>query len=150
MIAMFDGKHAFLSNFFPSPITFDGVTFPTVENWFQAWKTEDPAQFRAIATADTPGKSKRLGRQCTLRKDWEEVKVDVMRDGLRLKFQDPKLRAMLLATGDEELIEGNTWHDNTWGNCVCQKCQNTPGRNMLGMLLMELRTEIRYEEANHV
>lgn len=150
MIAMFDGKYAFLSNFFPSPITFDGVTFPTVEHWFQAWKTKVPAEFRAIATADTPGKSKRLGRQCTLREDWEEVKVDVMRDGLRLKFQDPKLRAMLLATGNEELIEGNTWHDNTWGNCVCQKCQNTPGRNMLGMLLMELRTEIRYEEANHV
>lgn len=150
MIAMFDGKYAFLSNFFPSPITFDGITFPTVENWFQAWKTEVPAEFRAIATADTPGKSKRLGRQCTLRKDWEEVKTDVMRDGLRLKFQDPALRAKLLATGDEELIEGNTWHDNTWGNCVCQKCQNTPGRNMLGMLLMELRTEIRYEEANHV
>jgi predicted NAD-dependent protein-ADP-ribosyltransferase YbiA (DUF1768 family) len=54
---------------------------------------------------------------------------------------------MLLATGDEELIEGNTWHDNTWGNCVCQKCQDIPGRNMLGMLLMELRTEIRYKEA---
>lgn len=148
MIAMFDGKYAFLSNFFPSPITFDGITFPTVENWFQAWKTENPTEFRAIATTDTPGKSKRLGRHCTLRKDWEEVKTDVMRDGLRLKFQDPALRAKLLATGDEELIEGNTWHDNTWGNCVCQKCQNTPGRNMLGMLLMELRTEIRYEEAN--
>ena len=43
MIAMFDGKYAFLSNFYPSPITFDGITFPTVENWFQAWKTEDPA-----------------------------------------------------------------------------------------------------------
>ena len=147
MIAMFDGKYAFLSNFYPSPITFDGITFPTVENWFQAWKTENSAEFKAIATADTPGKSKRLGRYCTLRKDWEEVKTDVMMRGLRLKFQDPKLRAMLLATGDEELIEGNTWHDNTWGNCVCAKCQDVPGRNMLGMLLMELRTEIRYEEA---
>jgi ribA/ribD-fused uncharacterized protein len=150
MIAMFDGKYAFLSNFYPSPITFNGITFPTVENWFQAWKTENPTEFQAIATADTPGKSKRLGRHCTLRKDWEEIKTDVMMRGLRLKFQDPKLRAMLLATGNEELIEGNTWHDNTWGNCVCQKCQNTPGRNMLGMLLMELRTEIRYEVASHV
>lgn len=150
MIAMFDGKYAFLSNFYPSPITFNGITFPTVENWFQAWKTENPTEFQAIATADTPGKSKRLGRHCTLRKDWEEIKTDVMMRGLRLKFQDPKLRAMLLATGNEELIEGNTWHDNTWGNCVCQKCQNTPGRNMLGMLLMELRTEIRYEVTSHV
>lgn len=147
MIEMFDGKYAFLSNFYPSPITFDGITFPTVENWFQAWKTENPAEFKAIATADTPGKSKRLGRHCTLRKDWEEVKVDVMRDGLRLKFKDPALRAKLLATGDEELIEGNTWHDRTWGRCVCAKCGGQ-GKNLLGQLLMELREEIRNEEAN--
>ena len=86
-----------------------------------------------------------MGRHVTLRPDWEEVKVDVMREGLRHKFKNPSLRAKLLATGNEELMEGNTWHDNTWGNCVCQKCQNIPGRNMLGMLLMELRQEILYE-----
>ena len=147
MIAMFDGKYAYLSNFFPSPFEVDGITFPSVEHWFQAYKTTDPAEFKAIATAETPGKSKRMGRGCKLRPDWEEVKTDVMLGGLRHKFENPELRAKLLATGDEELMEGNTWHDNTWGNCVCQKCQNIPGRNMLGMLLMELRTEIRYEEA---
>lgn len=147
MIAMFDGKYAFLSNFYPSPITFDGITFPTVENWFQAWKTEDPQEFKAIATADTPGKSKRLGRHCQLRPDWETVKADVMMDGLRLKFKDPTLRAKLLATGDEELIEGNSWHDNVWGSCFCDKCRDVPGRNMLGMLLMQLRSELRVEGA---
>ncbi len=147
MIAMFEGKYAFLSNFEASPFTVDGVTFPTVEHWFQAFKTLDPEDFRDIAAADTPGKAKRMGRHVELRPDWEEIKIDVMREGLRHKFAIPKFRQMLLATGDEELMEGNTWHDNTWGNCVCQKCQNIPGRNMLGMLLMELRTEIRYEEA---
>lgn len=147
MIAMFDGKHAFLSNFASSPFTSDGITFPTVEHWFQAYKTQDPTEFRCIAAADTPGKAKRMGRQVTLRSDWEEIKVDVMRAGLRKKFAIPSLRAKLLATGDEELMEGNTWHDNTWGNCVCQKCQNIPGRNMLGMLLMELCQEIQYEVA---
>ena len=147
MIAMFDGEYAFLSNFESSPFTADGATFPTVEHWFQAFKTLDPVEFREIAAADTPGRAKRMGRHVTLRPDWEEVKVDVMREGLRKKFAIPRFRAMLLATGDEELMEGNTWHDNTWGNCVCQKCQNTPGRNMLGMLLMEIRNEIRYEIA---
>lgn len=146
MIAQFDGKNSFLSNFFPSPITVGGITFPTVENWFQAWKTEDPVQFKAIALADTPGKSKRLGRRCTLRKNWEEIKVDVMRDGLCLKFQDPKLRSKLLATGNKRLIEGNTWHDNFWGDCSCDRCKNIPGTNMLGTLLMELREEIRHKE----
>ena len=148
MIAMFDGKYAFLSNFFSSPFEVDGITFPSVEHWFQAYKTIDPMEFKAIATADTPGKSKRMGRNCRLRPDWEEVKTDVMLNGLRHKFKDPDLRAKLLATEDEELMEGNTWHDNTWGNCVCQKCQNIPGRNMLGMLLMQLRQEIQYEEAS--
>ena len=148
MIAMFDGKYAFLSNFEQSPFTVDGVTFPTVEHWFQAFKTLDPQEFRSIVAAETPGKAKRMGRHVTLRPDWEEVKVDVMREGLRKKFAIPEFRVKLLATGDEELMEGNTWHDNTWGNCVCAKCQNIPGRNMLGMLLMELRQEIIYEIAN--
>ena len=148
MIAMFEGKYAFLSNFDHSPFTVDGVTFPTVEHWFQAFKTLDPEDFRDIAAADTPGRAKRMGRHVELRPDWEEIKTDVMMEGLRHKFAIPELRAKLLATGDEELMEGNTWHDNAWGNCVCQKCQNTPGRNMLGMLLMELRNEIRYEIAN--
>lgn len=148
MIAMFDGKYAFLSNFEQSPFTVDGVTFPTVEHWFQAFKTLNPQEFRNIIAAETPGKAKRMGRHVILRPDWEEVKVDVMREGLRKKFTIPEFRVKLLATDDEELMEGNTWHDNTWGNCVCQKCQNIPGRNMLGMLLMELRNEIRYEIAN--
>lgn len=142
MIAIFDGEHAFLSNFFPSPFEVDGITFPSVEHWFQANKTTDPAEFKAIAAAQTPGKSKRMGRGCQLRPDWEEVKTDVMLNGLRHKFKIPELRAKLLATGDEELVEGNTWHDCTWGRCVCDKCGGQ-GQNLLGQLLMELREEIR-------
>lgn len=146
MINSFDGEFAFLSNFFPSPITFDGITFPTVENWFQAWKTEVPVEFRAIATAETPGRAKRLGRKCMLREDWEEVKEQVMEDGLRLKFADPELRKMLIATHPHELVEGTTWHDNEWGNCSCERCRNIPGKNKLGKILMKLRTEFMEEK----
>lgn len=146
MINSFDGEFAFLSNFFPSPITFDGITFPTVENWFQAWKTEVPAEFRAIATAETPGRAKRLGRKCMLREDWEEVKEQVMEDGLRLKFADPELRKMLISTHPHELIEGTTWHDNEWGNCSCERCRNIPGENKLGKILMKLRAEFMEEK----
>ena len=144
MIVMFDGKYAFLSNFESSPFTVDGITFPTVEHWFQAFKTLDLQEFRNIIAAETPGKAKRMGRHTTLRPDWEEVKVDVMREGLRKKFAIPELRTKLLATGDEELMEGNTWHDRTWGRCVCSKCGGQ-GQNLLGQLLMELREEIRNE-----
>lgn len=144
MIAEFEGKYAFLSNFYHSPITYDGITYPTNEHFFQAMKTLDQEERKAIAAAPTPGKAKRMGRHVALRSDWEEVKVDVMRTGLMLKFTDGNLASKLIATGDEELIEGNTWHDNTWGSCMCMKCINIPGRNMLGMLLMELRKGLVY------
>ena len=98
---------------------------------------------RTIAAADTPGQAKRMGRHVTLRPDWEKVKIDVMRRGLELKFQDYALRVRLIGTGSYELIEGNTWHDNTWGSCVCYKCKNIPGRNLLGNLLMELREQVK-------
>ena len=46
-------------------------------------------------------------------------------------------------TGDAELIEGNTWHDNYWGVCSCSKC-NGRGKNRLGKLLMKVREELRH------
>ena len=148
MIAIFDNEYAFLSNFYESPFEVDGITYPTVEHFFQAMKSKDVEGRKKIAAAPTPGKAKRLGRTVELRKDWEEIKATVMKFGLAQKFRIPELREKLLATDNEELIEGNFWHDNTWGNCLCADCQDIPGRNMLGMLLMELRTKIRYEEAN--
>ena len=63
--------------------------------------------------------------------------------GLRKKFANPELRDLLLATGDEELVEGNYWHDNEWGNCTCPRCKNIPGKNKLGKLLMQVREEIK-------
>lgn len=148
MIAVFDNEYAFLSNFYDSPFEEEGILYPTVEHYFQAMKSKDVEGRKKIAAAPTPGKAKRLGRTIELRKDWEEIKDTVMWSGLRHKFQIPELREKLLATGNEELIEGNWWHDNTWGNCLCAECQNKPGRNMLGMLLMKVREEILYEEAN--
>jgi predicted NAD-dependent protein-ADP-ribosyltransferase YbiA (DUF1768 family) len=57
---------------------------------------------------------------------------------VRLKFADPDLAARLLATGDRELIEGNTWWDTTWG-CVRTKDGGWKGRNELGKTLMRVR-----------
>ena len=145
MIVEFDGENEFLSNFYPSPILYEGIVYPTNEHFFQAMKTLDPAERQAIANAETPGMAKRMGRTVKLRSDWEQVKVDVMRTGLMLKFSDAKLAQKLIDTGDEELIEGNWWCDQTWGSCNCPKHIRTPGRNLLGMLLMELRKELQYQ-----
>ena len=149
MIVEFDGENEFLSNFYHSPIFYEGIVYPTNEHFFQAMKTLDQTERQKIANAETPGMAKRLGRHVQLRPDWEKIKVDVMRTGLMLKFTDAALAKKLLDTGDEELVEGNWWHDNTWGNCHCPKCSRLGGRNLLGMLLMEVRKELQYGNTNN-
>ena len=141
MINKFDGEYAFLSNFYPSPIVIkdgeDEFVAKTVEHYFQYMKTPSMEEGIAILEAETPGQAKRLGRKCHLREDWEEVKDDVMLEALHEKFQYPELRAKLLATGNEELVEGNWWRDTYWG--VCEGV----GQNKLGQLLMKVREEIK-------
>lgn len=135
MIDSFNGKYRFLSNFYPSKVSLDGWEFPTVEHAFQAAKTLDGNKRRQIQQAAKPGDAKRLGRTVNLRADWEDAKIDVMRQLLRRKFSDPFLLSQLLTTGTEELVEGNWWRDTFWGVC------NGVGENHLGKLLMEIREE---------
>lgn len=154
VVMSFDGEYDFLSNFYDSPIEFmtvDGkrMIAPTVEHAFQAEKAMFSQEQEAIINADTPGKAKRLGRHCLLRPDWEAVKDNAMEEFVSRKFQIPELRDKLLATGNANLIEGNTWHDNYWGICMCPKCINSlvvDGKNKLGTILMKVRDAIREEE----
>lgn len=154
VVMYFDGEYAFLSNFYNSPIEFmtvDGkkMIAPTVEHAFQAEKAMFGAEQEAILKADTPGRAKRLGRHVLLRPDWEDVKDQVMEEFVSRKFQISELRDKLLATGNANLVEGNTWHDNYWGICTCPKCINSPvvdGKNKLGTILMKVRDTIREEE----
>ena len=61
-----------------------------------------------------------------------------MRRAVRAKFeQHPDIRAVLLGTGDEELIE-DAPNDYYWG---CG--EEGTGKNMLGKILMEVRGELR-------
>lgn len=145
MIDFFDNEYAFLSNFYASPIKdINGKIYMTVEHYFQAMKTLDPVEREEIRVAETPGKAKRLGRIVKLRADWEEIKNSVMYEAILQKFTvDPYLKNKLLATGEQALVEGNTWHDNTWGSCTCAKCQDIEGKNELGKILMKVREEIR-------
>lgn len=136
MIDNFDGEYAFLSNFYESPMIIQGIIYPTNEHFFQAMKTLSPSEREKIASAPTPGQAKRLGRQVELRWDWESVKEDVMLTGLRYKFSNPDLKEKLLATGNEELVEGNWWGDQYWGVC------DGIGKNKLGKLLMKVREEL--------
>lgn len=64
-----------------------------------------------------------------------------MHDLVELKFALPELAIQLQVTGDQELVEGNHWHDNIWGNCVCDRCVNIVGQNWLGQILMQVRKD---------
>ena len=136
-IDYFDGEYAFLSNFYPAKVSFDGMDYPNNEAAFQAQKCpERRAEF--VALGQQPGKQKRLGRKVPLRPDWENVKDEVMRALCICKFaQNPHLAQKLLATGNAELVEGNYWNDYYWGVC------NGTGQNKLGKILMEVREELR-------
>lgn len=128
------------SNFAPYPIRLGGKVWPTSEHYFQAQKFEDAAHREAIRKAKSPMIAARMGRdrKKKLRRDWESVKVSVMTDAVRAKFaQHADLRATLLGTGDARLVE-HTANDDYWGDGG-----DGSGRNMLGQVLMRVRTELR-------
>jgi ribA/ribD-fused uncharacterized protein len=141
-ILTFKGNYRFLSNFYPCLVYFKGLTYPTAEHAYQAWKTTNPSDHVRIATAETPAQAKRLGRQTKCRKNWEDIKLDVMYQIVKAKFeQNEGLMNNLLKTGEVELREGNVWHDNFWGNCYCSRCETITGQNNLGKILMRIRNE---------
>ena len=152
IIEAFRNEYDFLSNFYVAPVTWRGQKFSTSEHAYQWAKTSDPAEQKTILIyvmesgyemPTTPGQAKSAGKVVTKRDDWEATRVDVMYDILKAKFtQNWDLRQRLLKTGEAELIEGNSWHDNDWGACRCHDCTKKEKTNFLGMLLMRLRTEL--------
>jgi ribA/ribD-fused uncharacterized protein len=132
VIDKFDGKYRFLSNF-----STEGAVLPSVEHQFQALKATTVEEAVFVMAAPTPGQAKRRGRSVQLRSDWERKKLDIMRALDFQKFsRDETAKGKLLATGDQELIEGNTWNDTFWGVC------NGKGKNALGVILMAVREEL--------
>ena len=135
----FEGNNRFLSNFHPSPVRFEGITYPTAEHAFQAAKTLDKDQRIAVSEEPTPGRAKRAGRALTLREDWDDIRITVMSKVVGRKFiQNHDLMNRLHATGDALLVEATTWHDQFWGVCVCTEHRGK-GTNYLGTILMGLR-----------
>lgn len=130
----FKGEYEFLNNFWPSDITLSGHRFTTVEHGFHFFKTEVPEERKAIRMAKNASEAKALGRACSMRPDWEQIKEKVMRELLYQKFaKNNRLRAKLLETGQAYLEETNNWNDKYWGVC------NGEGKNRLGWSLMTLR-----------
>ena len=142
VIGPFKGDYNWLSNMYIAPFEVNNILYNSVENYYQAskrdlWYSRADLEHFAILN---PYESKKKGRQFTLRADWEQIKLDVMKVGIYTKFSTHKdLHALLLSTGSTPLVEINYWHDNFWGDCRCPKCSNIKGKNMLGKILMDAR-----------
>ena len=136
-INSFRGEYSFLSNFYEAPVEYEGLTYPSSEAAYQAQKCADPKDREAF-TAMNPAEAKKAGRTVTIREDWEDVKISVMTDIVRAKFeQNPDLAEKLIATKDAYLEEGNNWGDRVWGTV------NGEGANNLGLILMDTRKLLR-------
>ncbi len=135
MIDCFMHEYAFLSNY--ARILPESSI--TVEHLYQAAKAACPEDAARIMAAETPGDAKKMARKIRKVDNWEDIKLHIMLNLLLYKFSFEENRRKLLATGDEELCEGNIWHDNFWGNCHCEHCADRPGCNHLGRLLMQVR-----------
>jgi ribA/ribD-fused uncharacterized protein len=88
---------------------------------------------------NSPGAIKKRSKIITIKENWADIKLSVMEECLRCKFSYPHTIEMLLLTGDQNIVEGNTWNDRFWG--VDLKETPNIGENHLGRLLMKIRDE---------
>lgn len=134
------GEYGCFSNFSRHRFELDGLVWPTSEHYFQAQKFASTPYAEQIRRAATPKQAAAMGRDRSrpLRTDWEQVKEAFMRRAVLRKFEaHGDIRAILLATDDEELVE-NAPGDYYWG---CGKTGT--GQNKLGKILMEVRATLR-------
>lgn len=139
-----DVPYGCFSNFSAYGFELDGAWWPTCEHFYQAQKYVATRHADLIRVAETPRRAADLGRDPSqsLRRDWERVKVDVMRRAVKAKFDThADIREVLLATGDQEIVEDSPT-DSYWG-----RGSGGNGRNMLGRILMETRAQLRADRA---
>lgn len=170
--AVLSFRGTFLSNFYAIPITYRGKTYESVEHAYQAQKFKKSTlqsvskecldeinkvlrargslhEFESAENIFTTellssGNAKLIAdvlrQHDYVREDWDDRKMPLMAELLLQKFQHPELKELLLRTGDKYLVEGNTWQDTLWGVCEGR------GRNLLGLLLMEIRDNVLRSE----
>jgi ribA/ribD-fused uncharacterized protein len=134
-----DRPYGLFSNFSRHPITIDGRLWPTSEHFFQAEKFEDREQQELVRAAKSPFLAAQMGRDRArpMRRDWEQVRDDVMRNVLDAKMmQHDDVRGVLLSTCGASIVE-HTANDSYWGDGG-----DGAGCNRLGIFLMELRDRL--------
>lgn len=140
------GDYGCFSNFSNHPVELKGKAWSTSEHYFQAQKFAGTKHESKVRKCSGPGEAAAMGRDRSLplRADWESVKDNIMRVAVLAKFlQNEDAKIELLSTGDEVLVE-HTSNDKYWADGG-----NGKGKNMLGIILMEVRGVIRLAVINY-
>lgn len=133
-------KYGCFSNFYHCDIYIDNKKWMSSEHYYQAQKFSGTIYEEIIRNINNPMKAAIIGRDknLPLRKDWDTIKDSIMKKAVLCKFkQNENLKEVLLSTGNQRIVE-NTSDDYYWG---CGKLKN--GKNMLGIILMQVRNEIK-------
>jgi len=137
MITSFRGEYNWLSNMYAVDIIHNGLVYKSVENAYMAQKNTDDISWFKFCLENPPNICKKESKNTQVRKDWEDIKLEVMYKLLVKKFTQEPFRTKLLATGNENIQEGNFWNDTFWG--VDLKQNPNIGENNLGRLIMYIR-----------
>lgn len=146
-----DLPYGWLGNMYGSPVEYQGVVWRTSEALFQALRFNDPVIRELIRNEKSPMGAKMRAKASKARivvQPMSDQDVANMRMVVRLKFeQNLVLLRKLLITGDHTIIENigqrNGERHLFWG--IKKVNGEWKGNNMMGRILMELRTQLREE-----
>ena len=130
-----------LDNFSSFMVNYNGLIYPTAEHAYQASKFMKPdnelvKQIQECFSAHEAQKIAQVNKD-KQRSDWDEVKLSIMEELLRLKLdQNPYVKKKLLQTVGREIVEDSP-KDSYWG-----WGKERDGLNQLGKLWMKLREEL--------
>lgn len=148
----FASQYSYLSNFSPAVIVHEDIVYQTAEHFYQAEKclhAQDESRRKQVIAAITPLEAKRIADDIKSTPEWRNVRDEVMKTVLEEKFkQNQSLANKLLTTGDMILNEAtNNQHFGIGVSINSREIRDKSykGNNMLGQLLMKLRTDLKVE-----
>jgi len=142
------------SQWYASQIVYRGINFNCAEQFMMYHKAilmGDDETAQKILDAPHPRQQKRLGREITNfdQKLWDTYKRHIVYTGNYLKFsQNPNLKEYLFDTGDNLIVEASP-EDAIWGIGLSEyeaskiDPSEWPGQNLLGLAIMEVRSDLK-------
>ena len=148
-----DEENAYLSNWYPSVFSVNGISFSSMEQYMmyqKALRFGDTKIADKILATDDVAKIKKLGREVQRYDEnvWNGVRQIIVYEGLTAKFsQNGNLKAKLLETKDAILAECAV-RDKIWGIGLSMTDERRfdkdkwKGQNLLGYALMLVREHL--------